>query len=359
MDFKTPPEVIDALIKSAQHGIFGYSESKQDYFSALHNWFKTRFDWEIRPEWLIKTPGVVYAIATAIRALTSKGDSVLIQQPVYYPFSQLISENERKLVNNPLKYQDGSYHIDFYDFEKKIVDNEVKVFILCNPHNPVGKVWKMDELIRLGDICVKHNVIVISDEIHADFIYNPHKHFVFSGLKPEFEPISIVCTAPSKTFNLAGLQVSNIFIANDIIKRKFKKEMSCGGYSQLNSMGLIACCAAYRYGAKWVDELIEYLKENLEYIRNFLNERLPQVELVEPEGTYLVWLDFKKLHLTDEELDHLIVDQANLWLDGGTMFGNEGSGFQRVNIACPRSILEKAMFQLEKAIKLVENNNVL
>ena len=350
MDFITAPAVTEALTKAVQHGIFGYSDSKSGYFESIQHWYQSRFNWTVEQEWLVKTPGVVYAIATAVRALTKEGDTVLIQQPVYYPFSDTILANHRKLINSALLYENGKYQIDFEDFEEKIVSNEVKLFILCSPHNPVGRVWKKEELVRLGDICVKHGVIVVSDEIHADFTYQGYQHTIFSSVKPEYLDNTILCTAPSKTFNLAGLQVSNIFIANKEIRRKFRKEIQKSGYSQLNAMGLIACQAAYENGAPWLDELKVYLEENLNFIRSFLEERLPQIKLVEPEGTYLVWLDFQEMKLTEEELEDLIVNKANLWLDRGTMFGMEGKGFQRINIACPRALLEKAFLQLEKAI---------
>jgi len=350
MDFKAPAAVTNALIKAAQHGIFGYSESKSGYVDAISHWFKDRFDWTIKPEWLVKTPGVVYAIATAIRSLTVEEDAVLIQQPVYYPFAEAILMNHRKLINNALVYENGAYHIDFEDFEEKIKMNKVKLFILCSPHNPVGRVWTKEELTHLGFICIKYNVIVVADEIHADFTYKGQKHTIFASIAPEFSSISILCTAPSKTFNLAGLQVSNIFIANMNIKKKFQEEIVRSGYSQLNTMGLIACQAAYEKGALWLDELKEYLEGNLEFIRTFLKEYLPRVKLVEPQGTYLVWLDLHALDLSEKELEVLIANHAKLWLDHGTMFGSEGEGFQRINIACPRAILEKAFLQLERAV---------
>ncbi|NLK98400.1 MAG: pyridoxal phosphate-dependent aminotransferase [Epulopiscium sp.] len=356
MDFRTPSPVIEALVKAAQHGIFGYSDTKEEYFWSVYNWYNTRFNWSVKREWLVKTPGVVYGIATAIRALTDEGDAVMIQQPVYYPFSDLILANQRKLINNPLIYKNGKYYMDFEDFEEKIIKHKVKIFILCSPHNPVGRVWTNEELTRVGDLCIKHNVMVISDEIHGDFTYKGIKHFVFADLKPEYLNNSIICTAPSKTFNLAGLQVSNIFIPNRDIRRKFKEEMKRTGYSQLNTLGLVACQAAYEHGAPWLEELKEYLEGNLEFIRNFLAERLPQIKIVEPEGTYLVWLDCRALNLSEEELEDLIVNKAKLWLDGGTMFGREGEGFQRINIACPRVILEKAFLQLEEGIKSVFDN---
>jgi len=350
MDFRVPRSVTEALVKWSEHGIFGYSECKNDYFEALYNWYSPRFDWEVQEKWLVKTPGVVYAICTAIRALTNEGDGILIQQPVYYPFSESILANNRKMVNNSLVYENGSYHIDFVDFENKIVENNVKLFIFCSPHNPVGRVWTKEELTCLGDICVKHNVIVVADEIHADFIYEGHQHLVFANLKPEYLAQTITCTAPSKTFNLAGLQNSNIFIANESMRLKFKQEIIRSGYSQLNTLGLVACQAAYEGGAQWLDELKEYLSDNLTFVRRFLAEHLPQIKLVEPEGTYLIWLDCSGLGLNEEDLEELISNKAKLWLDGGLMFGPEGKGFQRINIACPRSVLEQAFTQLEQAI---------
>ena len=350
MDFQTVPQVTEALIEASRHGIFGYTEVKEDYFNVLRQWFLTHYHWDIERKWLVKTPGVVYAIAMAIRAYTKKGDGVLIQRPVYYPFSETIVTNERKLINNPLVYENGTYHIDFEDFEQKIVENKVKLFLLCNPHNPVGKVWKRDELEKLGDICLKHNVLVVSDEIHADFIYPGKVHLPFASLKKEYKDITITCTAPSKTFNLAGLQVSNVLIPNTELKAAFKNEITKSGYSQLNTMGLIACKAAYEYGEEWLKSLKEYLYGNLQFIKEFVKVNLPQLTIVEPEGTYLLWIDFRGLGLSETELETLIVEKAKLWLDAGTMFGPEGSGFQRFNIACTRKTLEQAFQQLKDAV---------
>lgn len=350
MDFKTLPQVTEALVRVSEHGIFGYSEVREDYFTTLYRWYADNFGWHIRPQWLVKTPGIVFAIAMAIRAFTERGDGVLIQQPVYYPFSETILANKRVLVNSPLVYDKGVYRIDFEDFEAKIVSKKVKMFILCNPHNPVGRVWTEDELIKLGDICLRHDVIVVADEIHADFIYEGYKHLIFADLKPGFGNMTITCTAPSKTFNLAGLQVSNIFIQNANMKFRFEAEIVKSGYSQLNTMGLVACHAAYEYGAEWLSQLKAYLAGNLSFVRGFLAEKLPDIKLVEPQGSYLVWLDFNALGLTDNALEDLISNSARLWLDNGLMFGEEGRGFQRINIACPRQILTRAFEQLEKAI---------
>lgn len=351
MDFTVPQAVTDALASSVAHGIYGYSDTKQDYFDAVASWFETRHNWRPDPSWLVKTPGIVYAICTAIRALTQVGDAIMIQQPVYYPFASSITDNDRVLINNALVNHDGIYKMDFDDMEAQIIEHQVKMFILCSPHNPVGRVWTEEELITLGDICLKHNVIVISDEIHADFTYPGHTHHIFSSLKAEYEDISIVCTAPSKSFNLAGLQVSNIFIKNKEYRLAFLKEIERGGYSQLNTLGLVACQAAYGHGAEWMDQLKEYLAGNLSFIRDFLAEKLPNIKLVEPDGTYLVWLDLTGLDLSDKQIDDRIINGAKLWLDTGSMFGKDGSGYQRINIACPRSTVVACMDRLAQAFK--------
>lgn len=350
MDFQTVPEVTEALVKASNHGIFGYSNVKEEYFNILKKWFSSHYYWNIERKWLLKTPGVVFSITMAIRTFTKEGDAVLIQRPVYNPFSESITSNNRVLINSPLVYENQSYHIDFEDFEKKIIDHKVKLFILCNPHNPVGRVWTKEELMELGDICVKHNVLVVSDEIHADFIYPGHAHTVFASMNPEFLDRTITCTAPSKTFNLAGLQVSNIIIGNPALKAALKEEIRKTGYNQLNTMGLISCQAAYEYGEEWLSGLKQYLLENLNYTKEYLKNNIPQLKLVEPEGTYLLWVDFNALQLADDELEDLILKKAHLWLNPGTMFGPEGSGFQRINIACQRETLMKALEQLKEAI---------
>jgi cystathionine beta-lyase len=351
MDFQAPPEVLDALAQKSRHGILGYSDAAGDgYFKAISNWYETRFGWKPKKEWLVKTPGVVFALCTAIRALTDKDDAVLIQPPVYYPFAESVRINRRKLVVNELIYSDGKYTIDLDDFEAKIARNDVKLFILCSPHNPVGRVWTEEELTAMGEICVRHGVIVVSDEIHSDFTYEGYTHHVFASLRPEFADAAITCTAPSKTFNVAGLQTSNIFIANAGIRHQFASEIAKAGYGQANVMGLAACKAAYTYGAPWLDALKGYLVKNLDYVRTFLENELPQLRLVEPEGTYLAWIDCRALGLEDDMLNALIVHKAGLWLDPGPIFGEGGEGFQRINIACPRATLEKALTRLKNAL---------
>ena len=351
MDFQTAPEILEQLKQAVEHGIYGYSESKDGYFRAVQHWYDEHFGWHVEKNWLVKTPGVVFALAMAIKAFTKKGDAVLLQQPMYYPFSEVIRDNDRVLINSPLKLENGHYEIDFEDLEEKIQDNSVKLFLLCSPHNPVGRVWQEWELRKLGDICLRHSVLVVSDEIHSDFTYEGHVHHVFANLSPEISNITVTCTAPSKTFNLAGLQVSNIFISNEKLRKQFKKAVDAAGYSQLNLMGLVACQAAYEKGEPWFKALKAYLAENLEFVRVYLKEHLPQISLVEPEGTYLIWLDFRRLGLTESQREDLIVNKAHLWLDSGVMFGPDGEGFERINIACPRAVLQKALEQLEKALK--------
>ena len=350
MDFETSSYVVDALAQRLQHGVFGYTESGDSYFEAVSGWMRRHHDWEVRKEWLVKTPGVVFALAMAVRAYTDLGDAVLIQQPVYYPFSEVVRDNGRRLVSNTLYLgDDNRYHIDFEDFERKLTEEKIKLFILCNPHNPVGRVWTREELCRLGDLCVKHHVIVVSDEIHADFAFQG-KHQVFANLKKEYASISVICTAPSKTFNLAGLVMSNIFIMDDELRRKFRAQMNGAGVSQLGVMGLVACEAAYGQGEEWYQAMMRYVKDNIDFIGQYVKENLPDVRMVEHEGTYLVWLDFRKTGLDEKALEHKIVHEAKLWLDGGAMFGEGGSGFQRVNAACPRKTLTEAMERIKAVL---------
>lgn len=348
MDFKTSSYVEDAIAEWAKHGIFGYSEVHTSYFEAVRDWMKEYHDWIPQEKWLIKTPGVVFALAMAVRAYTELGDAVLIQQPVYYPFSEVIRDNGRKVVSSDLYLGDDyRYHIDFEDFERKIKENKIRLFLLCSPHNPVGRVWTREELLRLGDICVKYGVTVVSDEIHHDFIFRG-KHHVFASLKKEYEEISVICTSPSKTFNLAGMMLSNIFIPNQTLRKKFRKELNGAGISQLGIMGLVACEAAYSKGGEWYQAMISYVKDNIAFTRQYVEEHLPGAAVVVQEATYLVWLDFRGLGLDTEELDRRIIHQAKLWLDSGKIFGISGRGFQRMNVACPRSVLEEALQRLEK-----------
>lgn len=358
MDFKTSEKILEAIEARVRHGIFGYTESRENYFEAVSDWMQRRHNWSVQPSWLVKTPGVVFALAMAVKAYTKAGDTVLIQQPVYYPFTEVIEDNGRVVVSNDLVLgEDGKYHIDFEDFERKIAENHISLFLFCSPHNPVSRVWSREELIRLGEICLKYHVIVVSDEIHEDFVFGGREHYVFANLKKEFEQISVTCTSPAKTFNLAGLQISNIFIPNRNLRGQFKKQIDAAGYSQLNTIGLTACEAAYRYGADWYEAMIDYIAQNIAFMKEYIRANLPQLKMIEPEGTYLIWVDFRGLGLSEAELEELVIKKANLWLDSGAIFGKAGEGFERFNVACPRSILEQALEQLKVAISKTYNQS--
>lgn len=345
MDFKTPAAVQAALKKHSDHGIFGYSEPAQSYYDALSSWFETHHDFSIDPEAVVITPGVVVALACAVCAYSQPGDPVLIQTPVYYPFFEVIQTNKRQVIENPLVFNGQDYTIDFSDFEAKIKEHNIKLFFFCNPHNPVGRAYTAAEINKLQEICARYNVIVVSDEIHADFIYQ-QKHYVFAQNYPQ----TVVCTSPSKTFNLAGLQNSNIIINDPSLRLLFKKQLDAFGYSQGNIMGIIACEAAYTEGAAWLVDLKNYLYDNWQFIDRFLQEQIPNIRLVHPQATYLAWLDCRSL---DVDLDDLFLHQARLWLDAGTLFGSNGTGFVRLNFALPRTQLKKALFQLKNACDIL------
>jgi len=348
MDFPAPPCVLDVLSQRVRHGIFGYSEPDAPYFAAVQGWFEKRFNWHVNRDWLSITLGVVNAIYLAIRSFTKPDGGVLIQQPVYYPFESAVKDTRRKLLVNQLVYGDGRYSIDFADFEEKA--KQAEMFILCNPHNPVGRVWTRDELMRIGEICLRHGVIVVSDEIHQDFIYEGRRHLVFSGLDERFAGVTITCTAPSKTFNLAGLQLANIFIPNKAMRSAFDKEYASIGLSQPPLMGLAACQAVYEGGAEWLEQLLVYLAGNMALIGDFLRAHVPKVKLVEPDGTYLAWLDCAGLGLSVCGLNDFITNKAKLWLNNGPTFGLGGEGFQRLNAACPRSVVKEALERLKSAV---------
>ena len=348
MDFKTSSYVEDAVIARTKHGIFGYSDSQSSYFEALSGWMKRHHNWEVKESWLIKTPGVVFALAMAVKAYTEKGDAVLIQQPVYYPFSEVIEDNGRVVISNDLYLgEDNKYHIDFEDFEKKIAENHIKLFFLCSPHNPSGRVFTEEELRRLGDICLQYGVIVVSDEIHHDFVFQG-KHHVFASLGKEYEDISLVCTSPSKTFNLASMLISNIFIPNRKLKARFRKQVDAAGISQLSALGLVAVEAAYGDGEEWYQAMHSYVGGNIAYVKKYVAENLPGVKVIDGEGTYLVWLDFRDLGIEVEELDRRMIQDAKLWLDSGKIFGDTGRGFQRINVAAPRAIITECLERIRE-----------
>ena len=351
MDFSIAQEIEDALVKRCQHGIFGYSEATDGYFAALQNWYLKHFNWQVQRPWLIKTPGVVFALAMAVKAFTEPGDGVLVQQPVYYPFTEVIRDNDREVVDAPLALVNGHYEIDFADLEQKLANPKVKLMFLCSPHNPVGRVWTKEELLKVGDLCLKYNVITVSDEIHSDFVWDDNAHTPFATLGEEYQQNCIVCTAPSKTFNLAGLQVSNIFIPNQKLRRAFRKQIDAAGYSQLNTLGLVACQAAYTYGEEWLTQVKAYIRSNITFVDDYLKQNLPQIKMLPIEGTYLVWLDCSALGMTADEREQWLWHEAKLWLDGGGIFGKEGEAFERINVACPRATLLQGLEQLKAAVE--------
>jgi cysteine-S-conjugate beta-lyase len=352
MDFESPPEVTAALVARAQHGIFGYSTPKTGYYQSLTGWFRKRHSWDLKYEWLYFAPGVVPAINLVIQTYTEPGDRIIIQKPVYYPFMLAIMSNGREILNNPLKQVNGGYRIDFDDLERKAKDPAAKLMILCSPHNPVGRVWTRDELNRVGEICCAHDVLILSDEIHCDLTYINHRHIPFGSISNTFLMNSITCISPSKTFNLAGLQTAGLVIANPELGRKYKHTIDCLGLLGPNLFGAEALTAAYEHGEPWLDAVMEYVSDNLSYLKDFISKHIPRIAVIEPEGTYLVWLDFRALSLDNKSLKQLMLDKARVALDDGFIFGSpEGDGFMRINIACPRATLAKALQRIEQAVR--------
>ena len=350
MDFKLPENILEEIKERVEHGIFGYSKPDDSYKEEVKKWYKKHFNIEINKDWIVNTPGIVFALATAVKTLTKENDYVLINSPVYYPFSEVIENNNRKIISSDLVLTENyHYEINFKDLEEKIEKYKVKLYLLCSPHNPVGRVWTKEELLRVIEICKKHNVFIVCDEIHSDFVWKG-KHTSLLNFK-DYQKNMLVCTAPSKTFNIAGLQVSNIFIPNNIVRENFEKEIAKTGYSLINTMGIVACEAVYKNGEEWLNELKKYIVGNIDLVRAFLQEKLQKVILIEPEGTYLLWLDFRGTGLTDEEIENKMTNEAKIWLDGGNMFGTLGERFQRINVALPREKLKWALEQIEKAFK--------
>ena len=343
MDFPTAPCIQKAVAEKAAHGIWGYSRPDNRYYDALKKWYKERHNFEVQNEWVVNTPGVCFALATAVKAFTKEGESVLIQKPVYYPFFNIINSLQRKVVNSSLILKNNHYEIDFDDFERKIVQENVKMFILCSPHNPGGRVWTKQELQKISEICLAHNVLVVSDEIHSDITFGSNVHTVYGSLSEQALKNSIICTAPSKSFNLAGLQFSNIFIADEKLRKAFSEELDKTGYDEPSVFGIVAATAAYSEGADWFDSVKSYIWENILFAKKYIEENASQIKVLLPEGTYLLWLDFSKTGLSDSEINDRVLNKAKVWLDSGSMFGKEGEKFQRINCATPRIILEEAL----------------
>jgi cystathionine beta-lyase len=357
MDFRCPQAVIEALIERAEHGIFGYSAPTADFHQSLVDWMRRRHSWQIRSEWICSTPGVVPALNMMVRTFTEPGEAVLIQPPVYHPFSMAIINNGRQVVTNPLTYMDSRYTMDFDDLEAKIQDHHVQMAILCHPHNPVGRVWTRGELQRFAEICRANDVLVISDEIHGDLIYSDIKFMPFAMLGQEFEELSITCTAPSKTFNLAGLHTSNIIIPDSELRLRFAETLRNNGLTGLNTFGIVVQQAAYQYGESWLAQVMSYVEENYKLLEAYIREYLPRIKVTQPEGTYLVWLDCRVLGLNAKALERLMLEEAKVYLDEGYIFGSEGEGFERINIACPRSLLQEALDRIRDAVHNLDLEN--
>ncbi|WP_018130778.1 MalY/PatB family protein [Effusibacillus pohliae] len=350
MDFMSPAPIMEALQRRVAHGVFGYTMRPDSYYDSIVEWLKRRHDWHIEKEWIAHGPGVVPALSVLIGAFTQPGDKIIIQPPVYHAFFRIIRGQQREIVNNPLKWENGRYTMDFDDLEAKI-DPAVKMLILCSPHNPVGRVWSWEELARLGEICGQHNILVISDEIHFDLVYRPNRHIPFASISQEFADRSITCISPSKTFNLLGLQTASVIIPNSQLRRAFQREIGRLAIGSPNTFGVVALESAYRHGEEWLEQLIEYLQGNVDLVSRYCQERIPQIKVIEPEGTYLVWLDCRELGLSAGELDRFMLDRAKVAMNGGHMFGQGGEGFMRMNIACPRALVEQALRQIEQAVQ--------
>ena len=351
MDLKTAPEIIDAMRAKVEEGIFGYVYRPDSYYESAAKWSQRRFNYKIDPKTLINSPGVVPTLSILIRQLTKKQDSILIQSPVYYPFACVIKDNDRKLIeNNLIQDEKGYYTIDFNDFENKIIKNNVKLFILCSPHNPIGRVWKKEELEKISNICLKHKVRVISDEIWRDIIMPGFSHIPTASLSKEIEKNTITCFSPTKTFNLAGLQSSFVAFPIENEWKNFDTELGILDIKRNNPFSLVAFETAYTKCDSWVDQLNLYLNDNMEYVINFLKENIPQIKTIKPEGTYLMWLDFSALNMSKEELSKFLQEKAKVALDDGFWFGENGIGFERINIACPRYMLEIGLHRIKEAV---------
>lgn len=350
MDFLTAPCVMEALKDRLEQGIFGYTTRPSSYNESIVNWLDNRFSWKINQEWLMFSPAVITSISLLIQNLTQKNDKIMIQEPVYSPFHNIVESNERILVISPLvKLDDGSYVMDYEDIESKIKD--VKIFILCNPHNPVGRVWTREELTRLGEICLKHNVLVISDEIHSDIILKNHKHTPFASISKEFSENTITCMAPTKTFNLAGLQSSFLVISNPYYYEVMDKAFSILDIKRNNAFSLVATEAAYNYGEDWLYELIKYIEDNVDFAIDYIKNHMPQLKVKKPEGTYLLWVDFSNLNVDKEDLKNALINKGRIALSDGSSFGIGGDGYYRINLACPRSMVLEGLKRIEFAIK--------
>lgn len=352
MDFRTAPAVVEALRKRVEHGIFGYVKVPTAYYDAIGDWFKRRHSWRVEKDWVLFTTGVVPALSAIIKALTHPGDKVLVQTPVYNCFFSSIRNDECEMVANPLIYRNGAYSIDFDDLEKKAADPRVKLLLLCNPHNPAGRVWTRRELTRIGEICLKNDVFVVADEIHCELVYPGHQYIPFASISEDFLHSSVTCTSPSKAFNLAGLQVANIFAPNPAVRKKIDKALNVNEVCEINPFAVEALIAAYNEGEEWLEELRQYLLGNYNYLKRFFEEQLPQFPVLALEGTYLVWVDCSVLKQSSEEIVKMLLEKDKLWVNEGSMYGEAGDGFIRINIACPRQLLIEGLNRIAHVLKI-------
>lgn len=339
MDFQTAPPIINALQRRVAHGIFGYTHVPDAYFDAVINWFHHRHGWEINREWFIYTSGVVPAVSAVIKALAVPGDKVIIQTPVYNCFFSSIRNNGCKIVSNPLIYRDNTYYIDYEDLEEKAADKDTKLMLLCNPHNPAGRVWTKEELLRIGEICIRNGVTVVSDEIHCELVFPGHVYTPFASISETFLQHSVTCFSPSKAFNIAGLQIANIISADKEWLKRIDRAININETCDVNPFGVEATIAAYNESEEWLLQLLDYLKNNYDCMADFCRKNLPGLPITKLEGTYLVWMDCHSLNIPSDVLEQRLMDEAKLWLNSGTHYGAEGEGFMRWNIACPRQLL--------------------
>lgn len=348
MDFPAAPGIVDSMQKRLEQGVFGYGTLSADYYQAVISWMKRRHKYEVEKDWICYTPGIVSALNFAVEALTEPGDELLIPTPVYGPFYHAVEDQGRTAVRVPLQCQDGRYSFDF-DALENAVTSRTKALMLCSPHNPVGRVWDKDELESLSDFIIRHNLYVIDDEIHHDLVYKK-EHTVLCRISKEIEQRTILCTAPSKSFNIAGIQASNIIIANEELRQKFRQVVHKHHAFSANSFVEAAVIGAYDDSEDWLNQLLEYLQGNVEYFVEFIQKNLPQIKVSEPEGTYLVWVDCSGLNMTQDELNRFFVEQCHLALNAGDSFGKDGSQYMRFNLACPRKLVEQALTQLQQGI---------
>lgn len=339
MDFRTAPAIIDALQKRVAHGIFGYTRVPDAYYDAVTSWFSRRHGWDIDREWIIYTSGVVPAVSAVIKALTVPGDKVIVQTPVYNCFFSSIRNNGCEIVSNPLRRTADTYEMDFDALERCATDPRAKVMLLCNPHNPAGRVWTPDELTRLGNICLRNGVTVVADEIHCELVHQGFKYTPFASLSDAFLHRSVTCVSPSKAFNIAGLQIANIVAFDNDLRSRIDKAININEVCDVNPFGVAATIAAYNEGEEWLNQLVDYLHGNYEAMAEFCRRELPEFPITRLEGTYLVWMDCSSLGMPSDALEHALLDDARLWLNAGTMYGAEGEGYMRWNIACPRSVM--------------------